>query len=164
MESKRLAVGFGWGLVATLAMSVVMVIGFTTGIAPMPAPIPEAIAARVLNGVIGAGAPQPAIMVVAVVSHFAYGGLWGAILAALSRPVTIWKGLGLGIFLWVLMQVVAFPFLGWGVFGVAITPQIAVATLILHLVYGLTLGGLMDTSKRGYLSRARTSAEPEPNS
>jgi len=29
---------------------------------------------------------------------------------------------------------------GWGVFGTAITPKIAVATLVLHLIYGATLG------------------------
>jgi hypothetical protein len=36
------------------------------------------------------------------------------------------------------------PFLGWGAFGAAITPIIAVATLVLHLVYGATFGWLMD--------------------
>jgi hypothetical protein len=28
-----------------------------------------------------------------------------------------------------------------GLFGTAITPKIAVATLVLHLIYGVTLGG-----------------------
>ena len=46
------------------------------------------------------------------------------------------------------MEVVFLPFLGWGFFGVAITPRIAVATLILHLVYGATLGLLMDWKQK----------------
>jgi hypothetical protein len=137
----------GWGLVATLAMSVLMVIGFTTGITPMPKPIPGAIVGKVIKGVIGAEIPQIAIMALAIVSHFTYGGFWGAVLAALARPATVWKGLGLGVFLWLIMQVAVFPFLGWGFFGVAITPRIAGATLILHLVYGFTLGWLMDREK-----------------
>lgn len=28
---------------------------------------------------------------------------------------------------------------GWGLFGVAITPKVAIATLVLHLIYGAAL-------------------------
>jgi len=140
MDGKRLAIGFGWGVVATLAMTVVMIIGRVTGVAPMPEVIPVAVAGHVL----GAGTPRPLVMVVGVLSHLFYGGFWGAVLAALIRPVTVWKGLGLGVLLWLGMQLVFLPFLGWGLFGTAITPLIAVATLVLHLVYGGTLGWLLD--------------------
>ena len=51
--------------------------------------------------------------------------------------------------MWVLMGVVFLPVVGWGLFGTSITPQIAVATLVLHLVYGLTLGLLLDRGKSG---------------
>ncbi len=146
MDAKRLAVGFGWGVVATLAMSAVMITGYLTGIAPMPSPIPEAVVSRILEFV-GAGLPRPAIMVLAVTSHLTYGGVAGAVLAALTRPVTVWKALGWGVLLWLVMDAVVLPLLGWGFFGTAITPRIAVATLILHLVYGLTLGLLMDRDK-----------------
>lgn len=139
VSAGRLAAGFGWGIAATLAMSVLMVIGVTTGISPMPNPIPEAISSKVLGG-----APQPLILLLAVISHLAYGGIWGAVLAALTRPVTVWKGIALGVFLWLVMQIAVLPFLGWGLFGVAITPKIAGATLVLHLVYGATLGWLLD--------------------
>ena len=148
MDGKRLAIGFGWGLVATLAMSIPMLIGFATGVSPMPKPIPAAIVGKVVGGVLGEGIPQRAIMAVAVVSHFAYGGSWGALVGALTRPVTLWKGIGLGIILWLIMQLAVLPFLGWGIFGLAITPQIAVATLVLHLVYGATLGLLMDRQQK----------------
>jgi hypothetical protein len=52
-----------------------------------------------LTKVLGVGFPGPLVMVLAVASHFGYGGFWGAVLAALTRPATIWKGLGLGVFL-----------------------------------------------------------------
>lgn len=42
------------------------------------------------------------------------------------------------------MQIMFLPFLGWGLFGTAITPKIAVATLVLHLVYGGVLGWPLD--------------------
>jgi hypothetical protein len=140
MDSRRIAVGFGWGVVATIAMSAVMILGVATGAAPMPKPIPVAIMAKLL----GAGTPKPLLMLFGVTSHLAYGGVGGAVLAALTRPVTVWKGIALGVVLWLLMQVVVLPFLGWGAFGAAITPIIAVATLVLHLVYGATFGWLMD--------------------
>jgi len=140
MNSERLVTGFGWGVVATIAMSLLMIVGLATGMSPMPKPIPAAIVEQVL----GQETPKPLIMVLAAIAHLGYGGFWGAVLAATTRPVTIWKGVAMGLFLWLIMQVAVLPFLGWGVFGAAITPKIAVATLILHLVYGATLGWLLD--------------------
>lgn len=56
-----------------------------------------------------------------------------------------WKaGLALGVGLWLLMQVAVLPFVGWGLFGASVTPAIAGATLLLHLVYGGVLGSLVD--------------------
>lgn len=65
-------------------------------------------------------------------------------LAAATRPVTAAKGLGYGVLLWVLMGIVFLPFLGWGLFGTGVTPKIAVATLVLHLLYGGVLGWGLD--------------------
>lgn len=53
---------------------------------------------------------------------------------------TIGNGLALGVFLWLLMQVAVLPLIGWGLFGTAVTPAIAGATLVLHLIYGGVLG------------------------
>ena len=78
----------------------------------------------------------------AVVAHLAYGGFWGGVLAAGARRVTLAGGVALGLALWLLMQLVVLPYLGWGVFGLAQTPKIAIATLVLHVVYGFTLGAL----------------------
>lgn len=154
MSLRRLGAGFGWGMVATLAMSVLMVIGVTSGVSPMPRPIPEAISSKVLGG-----SPQLLVLLLAVAGHLAYGGTWGAVLAALVRPATVWKGIALGGFLWLLMQIAVLPFLGWGLFGIAITPRIAGATLILHLVYGATLGWLLDRKESSPRRTERTVSE-----
>ncbi|HEV8723712.1 MAG TPA: DUF6789 family protein [Candidatus Binatia bacterium] len=140
MDTKRFAVGFGWGVVATIAMSVLMAVGVLTGMSPMPKPIPLAIVGQVL----GDGLPTPAIMLLAAIAHLSYGGFWGAVLASETRPVTVGKGVVLGLFLWLVLQVLFLPPLDWGLFGTAVTPMISVATLILHLVYGVTLGCLID--------------------
>lgn len=143
-DARRPLIGFGWGVVATLAMSVLMILGVATGLSPMPGPIPAAL----VSNVFGAGLPQPLIVLLAAGSHLAFGGFWGAVLASITGHVSIWKALGLGVFLWLFMQVAILPFLGWGLFGLGITPRIAVATLVLHLVYGLTLGLLMDRQRK----------------
>jgi len=137
---SRFAHGFGWGIAATIAMSALMLAGMLAGMSPMPKPIPLAIVARIL----GQGVPQPFLIAAAVTAHLLYGGLWGGAFAARCAPVTVPRGLGLGVYLWALMQLIVLPFLGWGVFGAAVTPAIAVATLVLHLIYGATSGALID--------------------
>lgn len=137
---QRFGVGFRWGVVATLAMTILMLLGSASGLSPMPRPIPVAIMGKLFGG----GAPRPVLMVLGVASHLAYGGVWGGVLARLSSSVTIGKGVLLALLLWLGMQVLVLPFLGWGVFGTALTVKIAVATLILHLVYGITVGALVD--------------------
>lgn len=141
--SRRLWRGFGWGVAATIAMSVLMIIGMATGIAPMPMPIPAAI----MGTLFGKALAGPLLMILAIGSHLAYGGFWGTVLARVSARVTVWKGLGLGCALWLLMQLAVLPWLGWGLFGTAETPAIAVATLALHLIYGAVLGWGFDRGR-----------------
>lgn len=125
-----------YGLLGTLLMSVIMLIGVGSGLSPIPEPIPVAIA----KGLLG-NAPKPVIMGFAIITHFGYGAFWGAVLFNwVKTNGNIWHGLGWGVFLWLIMELIMLPLLGWGVFGSAITPKIAVATLVLHLIYGGILG------------------------
>lgn len=121
-------------------MSILMLLAVVSGKSPMPQPIPKAIVAQLF----GSGLSKPMMVALAVGLHLGYGGVFGAVLARVERPVTVGKGLALGVGLWALMQVAFLPFLGWGLFGTAITPRIAVATLVLHLVYGGVLGWALD--------------------
>lgn len=128
--------GFLYGLLGTLTMSIIMLIGMASGMSPIPEPIPLAIAKGLLGSI-----AKPLLMVFAIITHFGYGAVNGAILGYLFKEkCSIWYGIGWGVFLWLIMELVVLPLLGWGVFGLAITPAIAVATLILHLIYGATLG------------------------
>lgn len=137
---SRFPSGFGWGIVATVVMSIPMIVGAIAGFLPMPRPIPAAIVGTIL----GQALPRPVLMALAGGSHLAYGGIAGGALATIARPVTVMKGLGWGILLWIVMGVAWLPFLGWGLFGTGISPRVAVATLVLHLIYGVTLGWLVD--------------------
>jgi hypothetical protein len=48
-----------------------------------------------------------------------------------------------------MMQIAWLPYLGWGAFGSTITLSIAMATLVLHLVYGVAVGWLIDRGGAG---------------
>jgi hypothetical protein len=102
------------------------------------------IAMLVITTAFGKGLPETLLMALTVVSVLFYGGFGGAVLAGLTRPVKVWHGMSMGAFLWLLMGLMVLPFVGWGFFGLAITPMIAVNALLFHVIYGITLGGLID--------------------
>jgi len=79
-------------------------------------------------------------MALSVGSHLGYGSVFGGLLTQLFPEAGLREGVGLGVALWLVMQVAVLPLLGWGLFGVSITPKIVIATLLLHLIYGATLG------------------------
>jgi hypothetical protein len=145
--SRRLPAGAGWGALAAAAMGVVMLAGKAAGVSPMPKPVPVALVAHTLGM-----SPGPALIVLAVVAHLAYGAAAGTILAGLVVRAAVWHGVVFAVVLWVAMGLVWLPYLGWGLFGTGLTPKIAVATLVLHLVYGLTLGVLLARRTRHHLA------------
>jgi len=135
--------GIVYGLLATLAMTVVMVLGLLTRVSPMPTPIPVALAKWAFGDL-----PQLALMGLGGLAHFFYGGLAGVVFVHLFKQNrTPWTGFLWGALLWLGMQLVVLPLLGWGAFGTAITPKIAVATLVLHLLYGGVLGWTTSRSR-----------------
>ncbi|MDR8389835.1 DUF1440 domain-containing protein [Aliifodinibius sp. S!AR15-10] len=139
----------GYGLLGTLIMSIIMLIGTGTGISPLPEPVPLAIA----KGLLGSLA-KPVLMLFAVITHFGYGALWGAVLFNwVKADGTIWHGLGWGVMLWLIMELIVLPLLGWGIFGSAITPKIAIATLVLHVIYGGTLGWGLNRMKSSQVNQ-----------
>lgn len=144
LDTTELTAGAVWGAPATVVMGVVMLAATATGISPMPRPIPAALVSHALGR-----SPGPLLVTLAVTAHLAYGAVAGAVLAGFVRRVTVWRAAGYGVVLWVLMGLVWMPYLGWGLFGAGVTPKIAVATLVLHLVYGVTLGLLLDRRRTG---------------
>lgn len=133
---KRVRAGIGWGVVATISMSTFHLLAKWLGLFPVWPPTPAAVVKRIL----GSGMSHPLLIVLAIGFHLAYGGFWGGTLWAITRRITVWKGIGLGVFLWLIMQLAVFPFLGWGVFASGLNSKIAPAALVEHLVFGTVLG------------------------
>lgn len=142
---RHILSGVGWGAVATVSMSTVHFAARWVGVFPVWKPVPLAVTLKIFGGVV----PQPLILPLAIVMHLIYGGFWAGVLWAISGRVTIWKGVAMGAFLWLVMQLAIFPFLGWGVFGMRIAASIAPNVLAIpaaafaeHMVYGSVLGWL----------------------
>lgn len=143
MNSKSMGRMAGAGALGTLAMTIPMLIAMKTGVAPMPEPVPRAI----LKTITGGALAGPPLMVLAMIAHFAYGAFWAAMAEMILREFRILQGLALGLLLWLIMQVVVLPLIGWGAFGLEYTPAIAIATLLLHLIYGGITGYLIQKWK-----------------
>lgn len=142
-EARR---GFIAGVYATVIMSVALLLGMAMG----GSLLPEAVPMAVMESVLGSDTGMGILLFATVVGHLIYGGFWGAALAALMPPISETRGVMLGVFLWLVEQLIVVPALGWGVFGTAMVPTIAASTFVFagtsflfHLVYGQTYGMLL---------------------
>ncbi|EZW47071.1 hypothetical protein BUY43_07580 [Staphylococcus devriesei] len=140
MTIKRFIKGFFGGIIASIIMVIIMMIANIMNISSAPDLPPKA----VIKTLIGDNIPSLIITILAMIAHMLYGGLFGGIITIIFKKVKIFHGLLSGFVLWLIMQIVVFPFIGWGIFALNITFKIAVFTLVLHLVYGLTLVLLVD--------------------
>jgi hypothetical protein len=84
------------------------------------------------------------LTLVTVLIHFGYGAAAGALFAFLARPMSIGRGVLFGLGLWILMEATFVPWVyGTPEFGLGRShPALAFFALVLHLVYGGTLGWL----------------------
>jgi len=144
--NPRILRGFLWGVVATIAMTTVHILIFAvtgrlTAAGLTSEMLPEVIIIKIAGPVL----PVSIRVLLAMVIHFGYGGFWGGVLFALTPRVVVWKGIAMGAFLYLIMQVFLFPFLGRGLFGSAM-PHRSVALMLLpvatHFTYGAILGFL----------------------
>jgi hypothetical protein len=145
-DLKRSLRGAVWGLTATVMMTAFMVIGalvFRSSIARPPFPY-----LFIDHLMTHAGGEATAALT--VVAHFGFGALLGVLFAFFSEPMTLAKGAGFATLVWSVMQVIFVPWLGWGDFAFmhssAFIQSSAWAfiwyTLVLHMIYGVTLGVL----------------------
>jgi hypothetical protein len=145
--SKRFWIGAGFGIIATLVMSVLMVLIYVMGLSAMAEPIPLAQLARIIAAGLGLKDTSVLALVLAIPIHLAYGALWAGLVTSSTRQVTWWKGMALGLGLWAILIVFFLPMSGQATFAVATRSSVWITTLVLHLVYGLTFGVLAQRSE-----------------
>ena len=121
------------GFIATLAISVLMILNDSLGF------IPQINIIRLLTSLGTISVPS------AWMDHFIVGVVvWGLLFAVYdgiaSRPALVLKGLIFGTFAWAMMMVAFLPLAGAGFLGAKMNAVTLVGLLMLHLVYGAVLG------------------------
>jgi len=129
------------GFVATVVLSVLMVIKMKMGV------MPELNAIKMMTTMAHGMLGTPAVPIVGWIMHFMIGTVvWGVLFALIGKSLPgsgyVSKGLTFGVLAWVLMMVMVMPMAGAGFFGLSLGMMAPVMTLMLHLVYGAVLGGL----------------------
>ena len=131
----RLVVGLVSGMAAAAVMLVLMTLADVTGLFPIPGPP----AVALVDTFTGFVLPPIRLHVLGVALHLAYGGIWAAAMMLVVERVRWWHPLLLALVLWILAQPGPMMLIGWGPFGLTLSPFTPIATLLYHAVYGSTL-------------------------
>ncbi|MGH7830516.1 MAG: hypothetical protein ACREP8_10100 [Candidatus Binatia bacterium] len=150
LTARETLKALGVGVATALILSAIMLPAFKFGLAPMPQQPSLAFAETLL------GSPLP--LPVGLLFHVAYVTFWSVVYIALFRDrLTFLNALWVGLFLWVVILVVFFPFIGWGFLGLAISPKLIPASLVPHLLFAAVLWGLC----RAAFQEKKSSSQPE---
>lgn len=124
----------GIGILVSIVTAAVMLLLTSAGVSPFPKPPSLAFAETVL----GRTLPLP----VGLLFHTVYVTFWSVIYVRYFPRRDIWTALGLAAVLWVVILVVYFPVVGWGLAGLSVSPKLIVASFVPHVLFGLLLWGL----------------------
>jgi hypothetical protein len=139
----RITRGFHAGLIATLAMSLFMVMQMSFGL------MPQVDIIRTLAEIMGSS-QVAAWLVHFVVGTVLFGGTFAIAYGRVPGATSIGKGLSFATIVWLLMMLLVMPVMGAGFFGWTLGLIFPVATLALQLVYGFVLGGIFAEVRQTY--------------
>ena len=128
--------GITAGLVATIALSIIMIMKTMMGVMPAFNIIGDWTNTLATFGLL-IGPP------VAWILHFALGAVWGVLFALFHRQLPggyVISGIIVGVLAWLGMMIGFMPIAGNGLFALGISPMVTMATLVLHILFGAVLG------------------------
>lgn len=134
------------GFIATMALSLLMLMKGAMGLMPELNPI--AMLADMAHTKMG----MPASLMVGWVAHFMIGTvLWGILFRLLfgwlpGRNAPL-KGMFFSGLAWLMMMLLPMPMAGIGLFGMKLGVMAPVMTLMMHLIWGAVLGYTYDLLK-----------------
>lgn len=139
--SSRMWHGLAAGFVATVVLSALMLMKSAMGMMPELNPIQ--MIAKMGSSYLG----LPLTPAIGWLMHFLIGTvLWGVLFAVLESSLpgnALWvRGALFSIGAWLLMMIIMMPLAGAGLFGLALGMLAPIATLVLHLVFGVVLGAI----------------------
>ncbi|PMR72175.1 DUF6789 family protein [Halomonas heilongjiangensis] len=135
----RLGRGMAAGLVATLAISMLLILRLSAGVMPWYNPI------EIMNLTAQRALGTPSSMAVGWAIHFVVGTLiWGTLFGLMESDLPggsdTRRGLVFGLGAWLVVMVTVFPLAGSGFFGLGFGLIAPLSTLLGHIVFGLVLG------------------------
>jgi len=150
---KDIPKGMLAGLVATIVLSLLMVLKEMMGL------LPQLDLPKMLAGMMG----SPDTPIIGWIMHFAIGIVgYGVAIAALGSKLPgtsrVGHGIMLGVIGWLIMMVVLMPMAGAGLFGMNMGAMAPMMTLMLHLIFGAVLGwvyGRSGAAQGASISRVR---------
>jgi hypothetical protein len=144
--NARIARGFLWGVVATVAMTLVHIgIWAVEGRLTIDAMATRMMPSIIIAKMFGPGLPTATHLMLAALIHLGYGAFWGAMLFALTKRVTFWKGVAMGAFLYLGAHIFLAPLLGRGapvrgsLLG-TLASWFSWFSIATHFTFGATLG------------------------
>ena len=138
---RNIPKGLMAGLVATIVLTVLMVIKSMMGL------MPELDLPKMIAGMMGA----PDMPIIGWAVHFMIGlVLYGVAIALLDARLPgrshVGHGVMLGLVGWLIMMIMLMPMAGAGLFGMKLGIMAPMMTLVLHLIFGATLGWIYGRS------------------
>lgn len=123
------------GFVATLVLSVIMVIKSAMGL------MPELDLISTLSSMMG-GSPMLGWIVHLLIGVVIWGGLFAVLEPKLPGSSLWFEGVIFGVGAWLLIMIVVMPLAGIGFFGMHLGILVPIMTLMMHMIYGAVLGGV----------------------
>jgi len=136
---KNISKAFIAGLVATIVLTMFMIIQKAAGI--MPTLDPVYMMSNLMAGEIGANHNGFfGWSMHFIIGTFLWGGLFSIFNELLPCESQVFKGVSLSLIAWLFVMVGPMPMAGTGLFGLSLGLLAPIITLILHLIYGVVLG------------------------
>jgi len=123
----------GIGIAVAVLTAIVMLILTNLGVSPFPKP-PSLAFAETLTG---RNLPLP----VGLLFHTVFVVFWCVVFIRFFPKRNLVTALALAVGLWLVLLLVFFPIVGWGIGGLAISPKLIPASFMPHLLFGLLLWG-----------------------
>ncbi|MDE1939789.1 MAG: hypothetical protein KGI68_12270 [Alphaproteobacteria bacterium] len=133
---SRFGKGIIAGFAATSVLSAFMVMKQMMGMMPLLDVI------AMLTAMVGATSPLVGWAMHFMIGSVCLGGLFASIQDHLPGRGTIARGIVFGIGAWLFMMLAVMPMAGAGLFGLSLGIAAPVMTLMLHIVFGATLGAV----------------------
>ncbi len=135
LSGNDLARSIGVGIAVSVLTAALMAATMKAGISPLPKALGLAFSETVL------GRPLP--LPIGLLFHAAWVTAFSVIYVGLFRDeLTFLRALWLATGLWLLVLVLFFPIVGWGFFGLAVSPKLIVASAVPHILFAFFLWAL----------------------